>query len=112
MNRTIQRVAPLECLLAGTLYYGTLMASVVVCVGLGLAMIDSRFGAPRLAISRDMRIATIGIALFILLPVARVIVMLVAPEVAQFSVLTSPGAIVEFKRRCARALAALACQAT
>jgi hypothetical protein len=78
VNRTIQRVAPLECLLAGTLYYGTLMASVVVCVGLGLAMIDSRFGAPRLAISRDMRIATIGIALFILLPVARVIVMLVA----------------------------------
>lgn len=78
MNRTTQRVAPLECLLAGTLYYGTLMASVVVCVGLGLAMIDSRFGAPRLAISRDMRIATIGIALFILLPVARVIVMLIA----------------------------------
>ena len=78
MNRTIQKVAPLECLLAGTLYYGTLMASVVVCVGLGLAMIDSRFGAPRLAISRDMRIATIGIALFILLPVARVIVMLIA----------------------------------
>jgi hypothetical protein len=78
MNRTTQEVAPLECLLAGTLYYGTLMASVVVCVGLGLAMIDSRFGAPRLAISRDMRIATIGIALFILLPVARVIVMVIA----------------------------------
>jgi hypothetical protein len=78
MNRTTQKVAPLECLLAGTLYYGTLMASVVVCVGLGLAMIDSRFGAPRLAISHDMRIATIGIALFILLPVARVIVMLIA----------------------------------
>jgi hypothetical protein len=78
MNCATQKVAPLECLLAGTLYYGTLMASVVVCVGLGLAMIDSRFGAPRLAISRDMRIATIGIALFILLPVARVIVMLVA----------------------------------
>lgn len=78
MNRTTQRVAPLECLLAGTLYYGTLMASAVVCLGLGLAMIDSRSGAPRLAISRDMRIATIGIALFILLPVARVIVMVTA----------------------------------
>jgi hypothetical protein len=78
MNRTTQRIAPLEWLLAGTLYYGSLMASVVVCVGLGLAMIDSRFGAPRLAISRDMRIATIGVALFILLPVVRVIVMLVA----------------------------------
>ena len=78
MNRATQRVAPLEWLLAGTLYYGTLMASAVVCLGLGLAMIGARFGAPRLAILRDMRIATIGIALFILLPVARVIVMLVA----------------------------------
>jgi len=78
MNRNAQRVAPLEWLLAGTLYYGTLLASAVVCVGLGLAMIGARFGAPRLAILRDMRIATMGIALFILLPVARVIVMLVA----------------------------------
>ncbi len=78
MNRTTQRVAPLERLLAVTLYYGTLMASTVVCLGLGLAMIGGRFGASRLAILRDMRIATIGIALFILLPVARVIVMLVA----------------------------------
>jgi Protein of unknown function (DUF1634) len=78
MNRTTPRVAPLEWLLAGTLYYGTLMASTVVCLGLGLAMIGGRFGAARLAILRDMRIATIGIALFILLPVARVIVMLVA----------------------------------
>ena len=78
MSRTTQKAAPLECQLAGTLSYGTLMASVVVCVGLGLAMIDSLFGASRLATSHDMRIATIGIALFILLPVARVIVMLIA----------------------------------
>jgi hypothetical protein len=78
MNRATQRVAPLECLLAGTLYYGTLMASAVVCLGLGLAMIGARLGAPRLAILRDMRIARVGIALFILLPVARVIVMLIA----------------------------------
>jgi len=78
MSRSTQKVAPLECLLAGTLYYGTLMASAFVCVGLGLAMIGARLGAPRLAILRDMRIATIGIALFILLPVARVIVMVIA----------------------------------
>src|ERR1700746_3346010 len=61
MNRTTQKVAPLECLLAGTLHYGALMASAGVCLGLGLAMIDSRSGAPRLAILRDMRIATTGI---------------------------------------------------
>jgi len=78
VNRTTQKVAPLECLLAGTLSYGTLMASAVVCAGLGLAMIGARLGAPRLAILRDMRIATTGIALFILLPVARVIVMVIA----------------------------------
>jgi hypothetical protein len=78
MNRSTQRVAPLEWLLAGTLYYGTWIASAVVSIGLGMAMIGARFGASRLAILRDMRIATIGIALFILLPVVRVIVMLVA----------------------------------
>ena len=78
MNRTTERAAPLEWLLAGMLYYGTLTASAVVCLGLGLAMIGARFGAPRAGIFRDMRIATIGIALFILLPVVRVIVMLIA----------------------------------
>ena len=77
MNRTAQRVAPLEWLLAGTLHYGTSLASAVVGLGLGLAMIDSRLSAPRLSILRDLHIATIGIALFILLPIARVVVMLV-----------------------------------
>src|SRR6266481_5103379 len=37
----------------------------------------SRISAPKLAILRDMRIATIGIALLILLPVVRVAVMLI-----------------------------------
>jgi hypothetical protein len=46
-------------------------------LGLGLALIDSRFSAPSLAILRDMRIVTIGIAMLILLPVVRVIVMLI-----------------------------------
>jgi uncharacterized membrane protein len=77
MNRTAQRVASLEWWLARTLHYGTSLASAVIGLGLGLAMIDSRFSAPRLAILRDMSIATVGIALFILLPVARVVVMLV-----------------------------------
>jgi Protein of unknown function (DUF1634) len=46
-------------------------------LGLALALIDSRFSAPKLAILRDMRMATIGIALLILLPVVRAIMMLI-----------------------------------
>ena len=73
----MQGSAKLEWLLAGTLRYGTSLASAVISLGLGLALIDSRFSAPSLAILRDMRIVTIGIAMLILLPVVRVIVMLI-----------------------------------
>ena len=48
-----------------------------ISLGLGLALIDSRFSAPSQAILRDMPIVTIGIAMLILLPVVRVIVMLI-----------------------------------
>lgn len=51
----------LEWLLAGLLQYGSWLASIVI--GLGLAF-------------SSMRIATIGIALFILLPTLRVLLML------------------------------------
>ena len=77
MNHALQGSAKLEWLLAGTLRYGTSLASAVISLGLGLALIDSRFSAPSLAILRDMRIVTIGIAMLILLPVVRVIVMLI-----------------------------------
>ena len=77
MNRATQGSVRLEWLLAGTLHYGTSLASAVISLGLGLALIDSRFSAPSLAILRDMRIVTIGIAMLILLPVVRVIVMLI-----------------------------------
>ena len=77
MNRATPRCAPLERLLAGTLQYGTWLASAAIGLGLALALIDSRFSAAKLTILRDMRIATVGIALLILLPVVRVIVMLI-----------------------------------
>ncbi len=76
MNRATPRSAPLEQLLAGTLQYGTWLASATIGLGLTLALIGPRFSAARLTILRDIRIATIGIALLILLPVVRVIVML------------------------------------
>ena len=77
MNHGTPRPAQLEWLLAGTLHFGTWLASAAIGLGLALALLDSRFSAPKLAIPRDMRIATIGIALLILLPVVRVIVMLI-----------------------------------
>lgn len=77
MNRVTPRPAQLERLLAGTLHLGTWLASGVIGLGLALALFDSRFSSPQPAILRDLRIATIGIAIFILLPVVRVIVMLV-----------------------------------
>jgi hypothetical protein len=77
MNRATPNSDRLEGLLAGTLHYGTWLASAVIGLGLALALLESRLNAPQLAIRRDMRIATIGIALFILLPVVRVIVMFI-----------------------------------
>ena len=77
MNRATPKSVQLEGLLAGTLHYGTWLASAVIGLGLALALLESRLNAPTLAIRRDMRIATIGIALFILLPVVRVIVMFI-----------------------------------
>jgi hypothetical protein len=77
MNRVTPGPAQLERLLAGTLHWGTWLASGVIGLGLALALFDSRFNSAKLAILRDMRIATIGIAIFILLPVLRVIVMLI-----------------------------------
>jgi len=77
MNHATPRPAQLEWLLAGTLHLGTWLASAAIGLGLALALLDSRFSAPKLAILRDIRIATIGIALLILLPVVRVIVMLI-----------------------------------
>jgi Protein of unknown function (DUF1634) len=77
MNCTTPGSAQLERLLAGMLHYGTSLASAVIGLGLGLGLIESRFSVPKLAILRDMRIVSIGIALFILLPVVRVIVIFI-----------------------------------
>lgn len=58
----------MESLLAAVLEYGSWVASAAIALGLLLATIDSQLGT---------RIATAGIALFILLPVLRVALMLV-----------------------------------
>jgi hypothetical protein len=71
MNRT----GRLEELLAALLRDGSWLASAAIGVGFALALIDSRFGTRNLAILPNIRIATMGIVLFILLPILRVLLM-------------------------------------
>ena len=66
----------LEKLVAALLHYGSWLASAAIGLGFVLALIDSRFATRNLAILPNMRIATMGIALFILLPILRVLLML------------------------------------
>jgi uncharacterized membrane protein len=56
----------LETMLGMMLHYGTILASVVIVLGLALTLGSAAAG---------WRVATVGIVLFILLPVARVGVM-------------------------------------
>lgn len=75
MNRTTAGHPSLESLLAGVLQYGSWIASAAITIGVALALI-----APHIVHEHahlpDFRIVTLGIALFILLPVFRVFLML------------------------------------
>jgi len=72
MNRARQ----LEGLLAILYCYGSWFAFAAIGLGLALALIGSNSRMRNLAILPNMRIATVGIVLFILLPVLRVLLML------------------------------------
>jgi hypothetical protein len=67
----------LEELLASLLRDGSWLASATIGLGFVLALIDSRLGTRNPALLPHMRIATMGIVLFILLPALRVLLMLV-----------------------------------
>jgi uncharacterized membrane protein len=73
----ISKAPLLERLLAGLLHSGSTVASTVIGLGVVLAMIDSRVGTHNLAVLPNARLVTIGIALFILLPSLRVLLMLI-----------------------------------
>jgi uncharacterized membrane protein len=68
MKATAASPAPLERILGSLLHYGTYIASFVIGLGLALGIASNPAG---------QRIATAGIALFIVLPVARVGAMLI-----------------------------------
>jgi Protein of unknown function (DUF1634) len=76
VNGAVSRPPRLEKLLAGLLHYGSWLASIAIGLGFALAWIDSRSGARNPAVLPGMRIATVGIVLFILLPTMRVVLML------------------------------------
>ena len=69
MNHDESRSLPLESLLGGVLHYGSWLASTVIAAGLVLALSTQNLAS--------MRLVAIGIALFILLPVLRVVLMLI-----------------------------------
>ena len=72
----MSRNGRLEELLAALLRNGTWLASAAIGLGFALALIDSGFNTRNLAMAPDMRVATLGIVLFILLPTLRVLLML------------------------------------
>jgi len=63
----------LEKMLAGLLRYGTWIACAAIGVGMTLAILDPYLGTLHVS---GMRIATVGVILFILLPSTRVLLML------------------------------------
>jgi hypothetical protein len=65
----------LESLLATTLQGGTWIAGAVIAAGLGLPLLDG--SAVRVAAGSSDQVVDIGIALLILLPVVRVVLMLI-----------------------------------
>ena len=71
----MSRNGRLEELLAALLRDGSWLASAAIGLGFALTLIDSRLGTRNLAFLPDIRFATLGIALFILLPVFRVLLM-------------------------------------
>jgi hypothetical protein len=64
----------LEDLLAAFLRYGTWLASAAIGLGFSLVLFETRFGRNP-GVQPDLRIATLGVLLFILLPAVRVLLM-------------------------------------
>jgi hypothetical protein len=76
LNQVISGHPLLERLLASVLQYGTWLASAAIGLGLAVALVDSHSGLHTLEFLSSTRIISLGILLFILLPVFRVFLML------------------------------------
>jgi len=76
LNQVMSGHPLLERLLAMVLQYGTWLASAAIGVGLAIALVDSHSGLHNVGFLSSTRIISLGILLFILLPVFRVFLML------------------------------------
>lgn len=76
MTAKLARNVGLESLLARVLSVGTWLATFVIALGLALPLLGGHGGSPDMT-SASTRIVTVGIALFILLPVLRVLLMVI-----------------------------------
>ncbi|MHB0990275.1 MAG: DUF1634 domain-containing protein [Burkholderiales bacterium] len=75
MNRATDEFEPREQLIAGLLWYGTWLALAFIAVGLSIELLQ-HLEAPHLLSLSGFFVVKIGVALFILLPVTRVVLML------------------------------------
>lgn len=75
MNRVTVNSEPPEPLIAGLLWYGTWLASAFVAGGLILGLLQHVAKPLVLGVS-SFTVVKIGVSLFILLPVARVVLLL------------------------------------
>ncbi|MFM0172548.1 DUF1634 domain-containing protein [Paraburkholderia sediminicola] len=76
MSRFARAGARLEHWLAALLHYGTWIATGTIALGLAIALAAMRTQSAGQSTSAGMSVVTAGIALFILLPVMRLILML------------------------------------
>jgi uncharacterized membrane protein len=77
MNDDTSDIRRLERLLASLLHYGTCVASAVIAVGIAIALAQRDSPLPIVSSLSHLHLITAGIALFILLPVSRVVLTLV-----------------------------------
>lgn len=75
MNRPACHYERRDRVIAGLLWYGTWIASAVIAAGMALDALQ-RFGYPLVPDAGGHGVVKAGVALFILLPVARVALML------------------------------------
>lgn len=76
MNSITETPGHRERLIAGLLWYGTLLATAIIGAGMAIGLLQ-HVAPLRLAGLDAFAIVKAGVALFILLPIARIVLMLV-----------------------------------
>ncbi|HLU01525.1 MAG TPA: DUF1634 domain-containing protein [Advenella sp.] len=93
MNSLINKPDRHDGIIAGLLWYGTLIASAVIMIGIMLGALTQIDGAPNL-VQTGQALITLGVVIFVLLPIIRVALMLVMFAHARNYVYTAIAALV------------------